>query len=361
MNKVSTFILPCLFMFLSIDNFAQQKFTGGYLIVANGDTLHGYLQEDVEGSLVTGVTFSNNENGTSSKKYVVTDAKAFHYDQGSSFEAVSYNDLNNTRTTTFAKLLLTGYYRLYSLRMKDVIFFVVKNNDSTQLIFDDIRRTDGSIETTGNYVNVLSFLSRTCDKLKSEVTRLHYAEPEMLSFVSRLNQCISPNETNTSFYIKPHSTATVYLYAGGLPLGDKYELIGRVGTKITTPSISKNLSLDVAFTYSTHKEIETYEYSSTTYKYDHILKLQTLSGSFQYDIATGRLRPYFQAGVGLTFSQEQDPINHGGIEKFENDFGPSFLGAIGVEGYVTKHLAIKADWRYELFFHYPTIGLAYFF
>src|SRR6185436_10590081 len=114
MNKVSTFILPCLFMFLSVDNFAQQKFTGGYVILANGDTLHGYLQEEVEGSLVTGVMFSNNENGTSSKKYVVTDAKAFHYDQGSSFEAVSYNDLNNTPTTTFAKLLLTGYYRLYS-------------------------------------------------------------------------------------------------------------------------------------------------------------------------------------------------------------------------------------------------------
>jgi hypothetical protein len=352
-------------MFLSVDNFAQQNFTGGYVILANGDTLRGYLQEEVEGSLVTGVTFSNNENGTSSKKYVVTDAKAFHYDQGSSFEAVSYNDLNNTPTTTFAKLLLTGYYRLYSLRIKDVIFFVVKNNDSTQLLYDDIRRTDGTIETTGNYVNVLSFLSRTCDKLKNEVTRLRYAEPEMLSFVSRLNQCISPDETNTSFYLKPHSTATVYLYAGGLPLGDEYELIGRVGAKITTPSISKNLSLGIAFTYSTHKQIDSYEQNGssyiTTFEYNHILKLQTLSGSFQYDFATGRLRPYFQAGIGLTFSQEQDPINHGGVEKFENDFGASFLAAIGVEGYVTKHLAIKADWRYEVLFHYPTIGVAYFF
>jgi len=348
-------------MFLSVDNFAQQKFTGGYVILANGDTLHGYLQEEVEGSLVTGVMFSNNENGTSSKKYVVTDAKAFHYDQGSSFEAVSYNDLNNTPTTTFAKLLLTGYYRLYSLRIKDVIFFVVKNNDSTQLLYDDIRRTDGTIETTGNYVNVLSFLSRTCDKLKNEVTRLRYAEPEMLSFVSRLNQCISPNETNTSLYVKPHSTATVYLYAGGLPLGDKYELIGRVGAKITTPSISKNLSLNIAFTYSTHKEIDTYQYSSTTYKYDHITKLQTLSGSFLYDFTTGRIRPYFEGGLGLTFSQEQDPLNHGGQTGYENDFGATLLAAIGIEVYVTKKLAVKADWRYEVFFHNPTIGVAYFF
>ena len=349
-------------MFLSVDNFAQQKFTEGYVILANGDTLHGYLQEEVEGSLVTGVMFSNNENGTSSKKYVVTDAKAFHYDQGSSFEAVSYNDLNNTPTTTFAKLLLTGYYRLYSLRIKDVIFFVVKNNDSTQLLYDDIRRTDGTIETTGNYVNVLSFLSRTCDKLKNEVTRLRYAEPEMLSFVSRLNQCISPDETNTSFYLKPHSIATVYLYAGGLPLGDEYELIGRVGAKITTPSISKNLSLNIAFTYSTHKEVDTYEYnSSTTYKYDHITKLQTLSGSFVYDFTTGRIRPYFEGGLGLAFSQEQDPLTHGGQTGYENDFGATLLAAIGIEVYVTKKLAVKADWRYEVFFHNPTIGVAYFF
>ena len=348
-------------MLLSVDNFGQQKFTAGYVVLQNGDTLHGYLQNEVEGNLANGVTFSTSENGNSSKKYLVTDAKAFRYDNGSSFESISYNNLDTTRTTRFAKLLLTGYYRLYSLRINDVIFFLVKNNDSTQLVYDDIRRTDGTIEVTGNYVNVLSFLSRTCDKLKSDVTRLRYAEPEVLSFVSRLNQCISPKETNTSFYMKPHSTATVYLYAGGLPLGDGYELIGRVGVKITTPSISKNLSLGIAFTYSTHKEIDTYQYSSTTYKYDHITKLQTLSGSFVYDFTTGRIRPYFGGGLGLTFSQEQDPRNHGGVEKFENDFGPSFVAAIGVEGYVTNHLAIKADWRYEFFLHYPTIGLAYFF
>ena len=362
MNKVSTFILPCLFILLSVDNFAQQKFTGGYVIVANGDTLHGYLLEDAEGNLVTGITFTNDQNGTSSKKYVVTDAKAFRYDHGSSFEVVSYNDVNNAQTTSFAKLLLTGHYRLYSLRVKDVLFFIVKNNDSTQLLYDDIRRTDGTLETKGNYVNVLSFVSRSCENLKNDVMRIRYAEPEMLSFVSRLNQCISPNETNTSLYVKPHSTATVYLYAGGLPLGDEYELIGRVAAKITTPSISRNLSLNIAFTYSTHKEIDTYEYnSSTTYKYDHITKLQTLSGSFLYDFTTTRIRPYFEGGIGLTFSQEQDPLNHGGKTGYENDFGATLLTAIGIEVYVTKNLAIKADWRYEVFFHNPTIGIAYFF
>ena len=67
MNKVSTFILPCLFILLSVNNFAQQKFTGGYVVLTNGDTLHGYLQDDAEGNLVTGVTFSDNENGSSSK------------------------------------------------------------------------------------------------------------------------------------------------------------------------------------------------------------------------------------------------------------------------------------------------------
>jgi hypothetical protein len=42
-------------------------------------------------------------------------------------------------------------------------------------------------------------------------------------------------------------------------------------------------------------------------------------------------------------------------------FGLSLIIAAGIEGYVTKKFVIKADWRHELFTHYPVVGIAYFF
>src|SRR5690242_8555031 len=104
--------------------FAQQVFKEGYIITA-ADTIHGYLKEDIESSLTNGVTFYKNASGTPSQFYGVDNIKAFHFNGGNIFQLVRFTDANGIQQQYFAKLLLKGYYDLFSFRKDERQYFVV--------------------------------------------------------------------------------------------------------------------------------------------------------------------------------------------------------------------------------------------
>src|SRR5205085_10392091 len=79
----------------------------------------------------------------------------------------------------------------------------------------------------------------------------------------------------------------------------------------------------------------------------------------QYNLLPGRVKPYIEVGLSLVRSDvryRQDYLSYKG---HASKFGLGVVGAIGVEAYVTKRFMIKADWRYELYMHYPVIGVGY--
>ncbi len=83
--------------------------------------------------------------------------------------------------------------------------------------------------------------------------------------------------------------------------------------------------------------------------------------TLQYNFTRGRVKPYIDAGLSLDYLETKGVLDYSYRKTHDNGFGIGFIIAAGVEGYVTKRLMIKADWRYELFLHYPTLGVGYFF
>src|SRR5438270_7216479 len=109
---------------------AQQVFKEGY-IVTTTDTVHGYLKEDIESSLTKGVTFSKNASGTPNQFYSAGDIRAFHFNGDNIFQLARFTDANGVQQQYFAKLLLKGYYDLFSFRKDDKQYFVVTTRDSS--------------------------------------------------------------------------------------------------------------------------------------------------------------------------------------------------------------------------------------
>jgi opacity protein-like surface antigen len=151
------------------------------------------------------------------------------------------------------------------------------------------------------------------------------------------------------FYVKPKSTLNFYVYAAAMPLGDRSEYAARASARFSLSSISKNTSLNVNFVYMSHN-------TTSSEKTNHRQNILSSGASMQYNFLTGRVTPYVEGGIGLAYQTDNDPLFDAAQK-----FGISLVIAAGMEGYVTKNLVIKADWRYELFTHYPVIGVAWFF
>jgi hypothetical protein len=347
-------LFAILLIIISTKAVAQSSYVKGYVILNNNDTLNGFLKQDVEGNLLKQVVFSNNENGNEGKTYTSTDIKAFYFNGGNFFESIYFTDVDTSHQTYFARYILKGYYNLYSFRKSDRQYFIIRHEDTTYLLYDDIILSSGTYDTKGNYQNQFMFLARNCSSSLSRIPQLRYDETEFINFTKKINDCVAPGNTNYTVAVKAKSKTNFYLYAGALPLGEKYEYTGRALVRISTPSISKNVALNAGVSYLAHKTTE--EVSGV--KKDNITNIVNAGLTIQNNFTTGVIQPYLEAGIGFSYKEETSAHT---LHKTEHKYGVDFIVAAGIEGYITKKFAVKADWRYELLFHYPTIGIAYFF
>src|SRR5215471_6773694 len=133
MRIISTLIVAAM----PVLCYSQSDFKSGFIVKNNGDTVKGFLKEDVQSELQKGVVFksSNTDAGTT---LTFSDIKAFGYDGGNTFKKISYADpSDNSSNELFAKLMLNGHYTLYSFYKSDRQYYVVKTSeDSTYLLRD---------------------------------------------------------------------------------------------------------------------------------------------------------------------------------------------------------------------------------
>jgi opacity protein-like surface antigen len=208
------------------------------------------------------------------------------------------------------------------------------------------------------------YLSVSCDSLKNEVEDVDYTQAAIAVYVDKLNRCISPSETNAIVYKKDKSYLHLYAYGGGISFSNKYELAGRITARVTIPAINKSMSVNVGLNVMTDKKI----YTVASHFNGYIKTLQTeyrtifsVPFTVQYDFLPGNIKPYVEAGLSLVYLDAHITQDYLSYKVNDRKFGLGVIGAVGVEGSITKRLMIKADWRYELFLHYPTIGMGYVF
>jgi hypothetical protein len=344
--------------------FSQSDFKPGFIVKSNGDTLKGFLESIESKKISDKISFTTNSLSKPTT-FTTADIKSFGYNGENIFRKVVYNSpFDLTQNEQFAKLLSLGYYSLYTFWKKDILYFIIKTpEDSCHFLFDDDRNSNGYINQKGNFQNELLFFSQSCNDLKQTIERLNYTEADLIKYVDKLNKCISPSTANIIVYKKEKSKLNIYAYAGGMYLSSGHEYTGSVIGKITVPAVDKNLALNFGINYMAHQTTELVDVMYYGNKKEQTVNKNIISVplSIQYYFTKGVIRPYLDAGITLDYFSNDGELTFYGKKINETAFGPAFTAALGIEGYVTQRLFIKADFRYELFVHYPTIGIAYNF
>lgn len=361
MKKTALFILT-VFPFILV---AQSDLKTGFIVKTTGDTVKGYLKQISEKQLDNKVAFNSNISSDPAI-FTTKEIECFGYEGGNTYAKVSYiHPIDLTKHERFAKILVNGYYTLFSFWQKDISYFVVKDkNDSTYLLFDDhFSKASGILDEKGNYKNQLLYLSFNCRGLSASIDYLEYSQTSLTKYVNDINKCLAPGTKSSIAYKKDKTNLNVYAYAGGMAVSKGHEFSGRVMVRLTIPTLDKNVSFNGGVNYISYQKtsfVDVY-YPGNKKEQTEDRSIVSVPLSIQYSISSKWIRPYLDAGVCFDYIKTDNNLNYANQKQHNTKFGGSFLVAIGIEGYVTKKLMIKADWRYELFLHYPTIGVGYFF
>ena len=272
---------------------------------------------------------------------------------------------DQNRTELFAKKLLEGYYQLFSFtRFERPYYFIQVEKDSSYVIYDVNYTGTGVIKEEANYKNVLLFLSRNCPELKDKIEYLSFSQPGLVNYVKALNKCVAPSSKSDIVYKKEKAKLNVYVYAGGMSFKDKHEITAKAIARLFIPGLDGKTSVNTGINYMQNFErtyVDVY-YEGNKTKQEITINMYSIPFSIQHNFTKGIIQPYLDAGFSLVYKKATGGIDYGNrpIED-RNKTGIGFTAAVGVDGNITKNLAVKAEWRYELVLHLPTIGIAYTF
>lgn len=353
--------LICTFLFVCIESIGQDNFGSGFIVKNSNDTIRGLLRSDEEEKLSGQVIFKI-ANGTQ-QLYTPSDIHSFGFDGGSTFRVIEYIDPTDKFTPKkhFAKLLFDGINDLYSFIKKETFFFVAKTKeDTTYLMYDDFTSALGDVQEQGNFRNQLFFIARDCDKIRSKSDKIFYSEKALLDFFISLDKCQGNNKASAVYFKKAKSETQINFFAGGITFGDEYEISVQGTVKFLLPSQSRKTSLNVGIAYLYAKHIKTFRDAyGDEHPYDHMAQLIELPVTIQYDILDKKIRPFAYGGFALVYIQEEKYKSIYNSTETDDRFGFTLVGGIGIDYHISNRASLKADLRYDLFFHYPVIGLGF--
>jgi hypothetical protein len=352
-------ILICL-LASHICVYSQESFVKGFIVKVSGDTARGYLKRDVDQRLAIGVYFQDDLYSKESRFQSPKEITAFAFENGNIYKAITFADPldNGQQKTEFAKFLVEGDFSLYAVARRENYYYYLKSvSDTGYFLFDDIYNQNGSINEQGNFKSVLNYEARNCPKLQSKLLSIVYHQQDLMKFVTDLNQCMGATNMQVH-YKRSRNEAHFVLYAGGMSINQNttYTVQGQV--RLISPGTSKRTSLVTGLYYA---HIVKPEYSNVElHNADFITNLVSIPFLFQYNLTERRFQPLLYVGFSFVYKKLINPdlVDPKG---FESNYGFALVGGIGFEYFPIKKLAIKADWRYELMGHTPTLGVAYKF
>jgi len=364
MNRLPIILLLCM----AIYSPGQTNFSPGYVVKTSGDTLRGYLQEELRNQLVFQVQFKANINNPSFKTLSLKDIDAFNYASGDSYRKITFRNTlpdSGYQETVFALILVKGSYNLYSFILKEETYFIVEGNGTSYFLYNSTFNGNGAIITEGNYTSRLGVLAAACTRASLNPEQLNFNEKDLSKFVFDLNNCISPNSATINLYQKPKTTSQFALFAGGMILGkNENQASVDAALRLTYPQLSNNVSINVGFHYSRSNRIqhdidENYNHFEYLFNDEIICVPLTL----QYYFKFGPVHPYVSGGFAASHLSEKNTTTdyYSVLVPPENEFGISVIAAIGIEWNIKDNLYAKTEWRYEFFIQYPIIGIAYIF
>ena len=360
MKTLLTFISTFFFFFISN---AQDDFVNGYIVGKAKDTVRGLIRTAIEEDLTATVQFRQNQ-ATIPKTLMPGDIESFSLDENI-FRSIKFlnTSLDNAeQDSCFAKQLVLGKYELYTFIRKDRRFFIVRSGESTQLIFDSYFTNMGDALQDGNFATRMRLIMNECPEVSRKYQLFEYGQKQMTGYIESLDKCLEPASVK-SYYHKNKTAMDIYAYAGGFPVPGYEQFCAEFGLRFNSPSLSQKTFLNVGIRYTflnTIKHDNDANYGNIIYRTTQQNRIYSIPVTIQYDFIVKRIRPYAYAGFSVLYNDETvvtDIPYPAPIRTFL--FSPVF--GIGVEGFITKQLFLKADWRYEVLLQYPNLSIGYLF
>lgn len=351
----------------SFSCFTQTKFTPGYIVKTNGDTVKGNLQEEVRPNLLYNVKFKADINAAE-QNFTPADIRAFSYESGNLYKSISFiNTLGDSAVTQtcFALVLVEGQNNLYSIVSDKKKYFIITTGESSFFLYDADYDNNGFVKSEGNYASRIAQFSSLCKSRNLHPELVRYDEKEMANFVFDLNNCASPNSVSLNHYKKPKTNTQIVIFAGGISFGNQSQVTAEALFRLSSPQISKGGVLNIGLHFSRTVRIDKTKYGYLTYKRLGTYTDLSVPLYLQYNFLPGPIRPYVIAGFGLgDFRQEFTNDNLPYFASYapaNSQFGVAIIGGIGIEVNIIKQLMAKVDWRYEYLMQFPTVGVALIF
>jgi hypothetical protein len=364
MKRLPIALLLCI----SIYSSAQTNFAAGYIVKTDGDTLHGYLQEEIRSQLVFEIQFKTENSNSSFQTFTTNDVKAFKYETGNHYKKITFKNTlpdSGYMETVFALELVEGAYNLYSYILKEETYFIAEGNGASYFLYNTTYNANGAVLIEGNYISRLGVLAAACPNKSFNTEQLNYAEKDISKYIFDLNNCLSPNTASINHYQKPKAVSQIVLFAGGIILGkNKNQVTADAAMRLMYPQLSKDLFIIIGIHFSNSNRIQKdvdYNYNHFTYLFSDEVICVPLT--LQYNFEIGPIHPYLGGGFAAAYLNEKNTTTdyYAAHIPPQNRFGVSVIAAAGIEGNITNNLLIKAEWRYEFFFQYPVVGIAYSF
>jgi hypothetical protein len=357
---INTFVLAIGLSILLSAAQAQVKDLPGYIVRSSGDTIRGFLKEQGTDESAKRISFKASEADKDYQTYAYDAVKSYQYDGGNLFRAINFPDTRKEEPVTrtfYGKLLVTGEFDLYTFTEEGELYFIVRRDTSFYMIYDDDLRSLPYVK--GNFRNELNFFALSCEPARREIDRADYSVEAMIDFFRKLDECVNPGKTVTTYYHKAKSIISVYAYAAGIPLGGQSQAAGEVRLQFVWPQLDPKVSFNLGFRYTQVNTTvrDPYYTVATLYDYKNY-QITSVPLTVQYSLTSGVVQPFVLAGLSLIKVNEvtNNPaiLDAGGVYK---NYGMTFLVGCGIEARLAHVLWVRAEWRYEYIVEYPTLGL----
>jgi len=358
-------LLLCAAAFIYIISFAQKINASGYIVNNAGDSIHGFLQEEVKSEIVKQIKFSSQKDATGNV-FAPSDLKSFAYDNGNIYKSISFKSTLNEVPESknyFAKQLVSGEFDLFAYVEDEATYFVILNIDSTYFLYNSTYTALGTEKTTGNFYQSVIHLGAYCDKMKS-TDWVVYNEKTVAKFIAELNQCMAPEKASTIYYHSPKIRYAPFAYIGGFP-GKENQVTAEGGVAISSPQISKKAFLRIGVHYSnTITTEERLSGGNIKYLRDTRDVFTSIPITFQFNFTSGIVQPFVDFGVSFAKHTKTIYPTHYNPLIEDTKYGLAGMAGFGVEGHITKWLFINAEWTFEempqneMTFQFPTFGIA---
>lgn len=202
-NMKKQILLLAISIFISVKSNAQSSlYEKAFYITLNDDTIHGYIRQDNDYSLINDAVFKNTLESKEQINLLPTSTKKFVIENGRTFERLELtHKKGETLITnyTFGKTLAKGICNFYNISKtrfdedkafaieKDCRVYVLKQEN--HFYVDEEGHIDYDKKVIDyHYLGILKALVSDCDSLKN-LGKVQLDETALLTVVQKYNKC----------------------------------------------------------------------------------------------------------------------------------------------------------------------------